>query len=274
MTTAATAATSTNSIMQSYLTQQAQNVAADQASTASAAASGTSSLASATSASSIGSNFNTFINILTTQLKNQDPTSATDPNQFTQELVQFAGVEQQLNTNNDLQTLISLQKNSSGTSAALSYMGQYVEAPTTSGQMALQNGSAEIGYTLPTTASAATITVRDSSGNVVTTLSGPTTQGLNYLSWNGQNSGGTQMANGAYSFSISATDATSGTAESISDMRVLGQVTGITTDSTGANDLSIGPGISVGASTVDSLYGTAASDLPTPTQATVATTTS
>src|SRR5580658_6635295 len=116
MTTAAsTAATSAASAsgFQAYLAQQAQNQAAN----AAAAASGTSAssaLAQATSASSIGSNFNTFINILTTQLQNQDPTNATDPNQFTQELVEFAGVEQQLNTNNDLQTLINLQQNSGG----------------------------------------------------------------------------------------------------------------------------------------------------------------
>src|ERR1700722_12895300 len=148
MTTTATDPTSSNTILQNYLAQQSQAQAANAAAAASGATTNSNNaLAQATSASKIGSNFNTFINILTTQLKNQDPTSATDPNQFTQELVQFAGVEQQLNTNNDLQSLITLQKNSSGTNADLNYMGQYVEATSTSGQMALQNGSAEIGYT-------------------------------------------------------------------------------------------------------------------------------
>lgn len=263
-TTATAAASSTNSIMQAYLAQQAQNVTADQTAAASAATSASSSLASSTSASSIGSNFNTFINILTTQLKNQDPTNATDPNQFTQELVQFAGVEQQLNTNNDLQTLINLQKNNSGTNAALGYMGQYVEAATTTGQMSLQNSTAEIGYTLPATAQNVTVTVKDSSGKTVTTLSGPTVQGLNYLSWNGQDSNGNQLADGAYTFSIAATDA-SGATETITDTRVLGKVTGVTSNSDGTTNLTLGTGVSVGTSKVDSVYS--AGNLPASTTA-------
>jgi flagellar basal-body rod modification protein FlgD len=271
-TVAAASATSTSdTIMQNYLAQQAKNVAADATASASASSSTSSSLASATSASSIGSNFTTFINILTTQLKNQDPTNATDPNQFTQELVQFAGVEQQLNTNNDLQTLISLAKNSSGTSAALGYMGQYVEATTTTGLMSLQSGSAEIGYTLPSTASSATITVQNASGTTVATLNGPTASGTNYLSWNGQDSSGNQLADGAYTFSVVATNAATGTAETITDMRVLGKVTGITSTSTGTNDLSIGS-ISVSTANVDSVYGTSSSNMPSATAETAVTT--
>src|ERR1700722_7250922 len=144
---------SSNSVLNSYLTQQAQQMAAQQAAAASGATTASNNaLAQSTSASSIGSNFNTFINILTTQLQNQDPTNATDPNQFTQELVEFAGVEQQLNTNNDLQTLINLQKNSNGAGAALNYMGQYVQAPVTNNELPLQSSQAELAYNLSTPA--------------------------------------------------------------------------------------------------------------------------
>jgi flagellar basal-body rod modification protein FlgD len=251
-TTAATAATTTNNLIQNYLTKQAQNVAADKANAASASASSSSSLASATSASAIGSNFNTFIQILTTQLKHQDPTNATDPNQFTQELVQFAGVEQQLNTNNDLQTLINLQKNNTGVAADLGYVGQYVEAPATGNQLTLQSGTAEIGYTLPAAAQNATVMVKDSSGTTVATLGGPTAQGLNYLSWNGQDSSGKQLPDGAYTFSIAATDAT-GATETITDIRVIGKVTGVTSNSDGTTNLSLGA-ISIGTSKVDAIF--------------------
>ena len=200
------------------------------------------------------------MNILTTQLQNQDPTQTTDTSQFTAELVQFAQVEQQLNTNQDLQTLINLQKNT-GTGAVISYMGQYIEAPTTTGQLALQNGQAELGYTLPLTTKSATITIQDAQGNTVDTINAPTTTGLNYVTWNGQDSSGNQLADGAYTFQISATDNT-GAAETITDTRVLGKVTGVTSTSTGTVNLMLGDGTGVDISTVDAIFGSSATNLP------------
>lgn len=58
----------------------------------------------------LGADFNTFLTLLTTQLRHQDPTNAMGPNEMTRQLVQFAGVEQQITTNNRLQTLISVQQ--------------------------------------------------------------------------------------------------------------------------------------------------------------------
>src|ERR1017187_1412865 len=65
----------------------------------------------------IASNFTTFLQLLTTQLKNQDPLSPMDTNQFTQQLVEFAGVEQQMKTNDTLSTLVSLQQSAQTTQA-------------------------------------------------------------------------------------------------------------------------------------------------------------
>jgi flagellar basal-body rod modification protein FlgD len=266
MTTAVSSTDSssqTNSVLQNYLNQQAANVAADQAAAASASTSTSSALASATSASSIGSNFNTFINILTTQLKSQDPTNATDPNQFTQELVQFAGVEQQLNTNNDLQTMINLQKASGGTTAALGYMGQYVESTnTTSGQLSVQSGTSEFGYTLPSAAANVTISVQNSAGTTVATLSGPTANGTNYVTWNGQDSNGNQLADGAYTYTVSATDS-GGNAISLTDYRMIGKVTGLASNSDGTTSLYLGTGVSATTSTIDSVF--TSSSLPSST---------
>src|SRR5690242_11704672 len=73
----------------------------------------------------IAGNFNTFLQLLTTQLQNQNPLDPLDTNQFTQQLVQFAQVEQQINMNTSLGTLISLQK-ASETSAALGFLGASV----------------------------------------------------------------------------------------------------------------------------------------------------
>src|ERR671926_432755 len=65
--------------------------------------------AKTTSSATIAQNFQTFLQLLTTQLKNQNPLDPLDTNQFTQQLVQFAQVEQQMNMNQSLTTLISLQ---------------------------------------------------------------------------------------------------------------------------------------------------------------------
>src|SRR5258706_10792171 len=73
----------------------------------------------------IAKNFNTFLELLTTQLKNQNPLQPLDTNQFTQQLVQFAQVEQQINMNTSLGTMISLQQ-ATQTSAAMGFLGTTV----------------------------------------------------------------------------------------------------------------------------------------------------
>src|SRR3954471_24172158 len=88
-----------------------------------AAASATGSSSTAINHAEIASNFTQFLQLLTTQLKNQNPLDPLDTNQFTQQLVQFAGVEQQLRSNEQLQTLVALQK-STQSSAALEFVGK------------------------------------------------------------------------------------------------------------------------------------------------------
>src|ERR1700733_7173445 len=71
----------------------------------------------------IAGNFQSFLQLLTTQLQNQDPLSPLDTNQFTQQLVEFAGVQQQINTNDSLATLVSLQQTAQS-SQALEFVGK------------------------------------------------------------------------------------------------------------------------------------------------------
>src|SRR5579864_9548824 len=75
--------------------------------------------------SQLSGNFSTFLTLLTTQLKNQDPTSPMDSNEFTQQLVEFSQVEQQINTNTNLNTLITQGQSQIG-SYATSYLGKSV----------------------------------------------------------------------------------------------------------------------------------------------------
>ena len=76
--------------------------------------------------SSLADNFQGFLTLLTTQLKNQDPTSPLDTNQFTQQITQMTGVEQQLLSNQLLQQLVSAQ---SGVASAANLIGETITAP-------------------------------------------------------------------------------------------------------------------------------------------------
>ena len=73
----------------------------------------------------IADNFQTFLTLLTTQLQNQNPLDPLDTNQFTQQLVQFAGVEQQFKQNEQMKELIALEKSEQSTQALI-YVGNTV----------------------------------------------------------------------------------------------------------------------------------------------------
>src|SRR5262249_50805050 len=113
----------------------------------------------------IAGNFQTFLTLLTTQLKNQNPLDPLDTNQFTQQLVSFAQVEQQLKQNDQLATLISIEKTAQSTTA-LAFVGQTVAVD---GQTAaLTNGNATWSFQVPKPINA-TVTIRSSTGQTVYT---------------------------------------------------------------------------------------------------------
>ena len=176
-------------------------------------------------ASLLGSNLNTFLTLLTTQLKNQDPTSPMDTNQFTQQLVQFSAVEQQINTNNNLKTLISLQTSSEAISA-LPMVGKTIQYSESTAP--LSNGQASFTYTLPTDAAAANLLVEDANGQIVYQTTAATSAGAHSFLWNGQNVAGTTSPNGAYSLAVVAADA-SGKAISAT-VTAAGTVDGVSVD--------------------------------------------
>jgi flagellar basal-body rod modification protein FlgD len=173
-------------------------------STSAAAATTNASGSTTNSATGLAQNFNTFLTLLTTQLQNQDPLSPMDTNQFTQQLVSFSQVEQQINTNSNLQQLIQLQ--GAGESiAALPLVGQNIEY--NSATAPLSNGQANFVYDLPSKTSATALTVVNANGNVVYTRSGDTTAGTHAFSWNGKTNAGVQLPDGNYTLQIQAVGA-------------------------------------------------------------------
>ena len=162
---------------------------------------GTTSSTNNSAMQQLSGNMNTFLTLLTTQLQNQDPLSPMDSTQFTQQLVEYSQVEQQINTNTNLQSLISLQQSGAG-AAAVGYLGK--DVTVTNGQAALTNGTASWNYTLGSSASSTALTVTNSSGQVVYTGTGSTSSGSNTFSWNGEDSSGNQLPDGTYTLAVNS----------------------------------------------------------------------
>jgi len=177
--------------------------------------------------SQLSGNFSTFLTLLTTQLKNQDPTSPMDSNQFTQQLVMYSQVEQQINTNDNLKTLID-QGTSNAASITTSYLGKRVSI--TNGSASLAGGEATWTYNLDAAAAANTLTVTDANGKVVYTGAGETGSGSHTFDWNGQDNNGNQLNDGTYKLTVTPTD--SAGAAITSSVASAGTVTQI--DMTGA----------------------------------------
>jgi flagellar basal-body rod modification protein FlgD len=169
-------------------------------SSAASSAAATSALAS----SQIAGNFQSFLTLLTTQLQNQNPLDPLDTNQFTQQLVEFAGVQQQLNTNDSLATLVSLQQTAQSTQA-LSFVGK--TAVVNGSTAPLTDSQAGWELSVPTN-STATITIANSTGQTVYSGSYAMTAGNGQsFVWNGLGNDGTQYPDGSYTLTAVAKDA-------------------------------------------------------------------
>ena len=179
----------------------------------------------ASSAQQLAGNMQTFLQLLTTQLKYQDPSAPMDTSQFTSQLVQYASVEQEININQNLETMLANQDNSSMATAA-NYIGAV--ATGTSNSLPLQNGLAQFEYTTPANTKAVNIVVSDSSGNIVDTMNGTAAAGTYVQQWDGTNIYGGKAADGTYGVQITAV-ANDGSTQTLTPA-VSGTVTGVATD--------------------------------------------
>jgi flagellar basal-body rod modification protein FlgD len=168
-----------------------------------AAANTTGGATANTSAGRIADNFDQFLQLLTTQLKNQSPLDPLDTNQFTQQLVQFASVEQQIKTNDSLTSILTANK-VTGLTTAMGFVGARITADGTTS--ALKEGSATWQLNAAR-AGNATITVLDANGNEVYSAQKTLTAGDQTFSWNGVGSNGTAAPDGKYTIVVAAKDA-------------------------------------------------------------------
>ena len=136
-----------------------------------------------TKTTGIADNFQTFLTLLTTQLQHQNPLDPLDTNQFTQQLVQFAGIEQQLRSNEQLKALVEIEKSAQATQA-LVYVGNTVAVD---GSKAEFDKSATWNFQSEKDTSA-TITITNSAGQTAYTGSYSSEAGQFQfrLGWQGQ----------------------------------------------------------------------------------------
>ncbi|WP_319486179.1 flagellar hook capping FlgD N-terminal domain-containing protein [uncultured Cohaesibacter sp.] len=169
-------------------------------------------------------NYETFLTVLTTQLQHQDPMDPMDSSQFTQQLVQFSSVEQQIKSNEQLENLASMMT-SSNALGVLNFVGTTVKVDGAQGHL---NSYGSTTYTFTAdNAGTADITIRNANGEVVYTRSGVSIEeGEQTFNWSGTDNSGNRLPNGTYTINFDAMN-DEGVAEINFDTDMVGVVTDV-----------------------------------------------
>jgi flagellar basal-body rod modification protein FlgD len=154
--------------------------------------------AGSTALNSLSANFGDSLKLLMTQLQNQDPTSPLDTNQFTSELVQFSGVEQQINTNTSLTQLIQLTQ-AGEVMQASAMTGKRVTV--SSDHVPLQNGKGTIQFDAPA-AEPVAIAIYSDTGAKLRDATLMATKGSNTWTWDGSDGSGHTLPDGSYKVAV------------------------------------------------------------------------
>ncbi len=202
--------------------------------------SSTSKADSSNALSTLNSDFDTFLMLLTTQLQNQDPTSPMDTNEMTQQLVQFANVEQQIAQNKNLEKLVALQ-NDNANSAAVAYIGHHVQVEGNSTHVTADGTT--WGYEFDKAPESVTLNVVNEAGALVYSVEGETIAGTRHaFDWDLATSNIGALPPGNYTMNVSAFDAAGEAVKATVDSTGLVSAVQATTD---GPQLQIGDEITV-----------------------------
>lgn len=150
----------------------------------------------------LSGDFDQFLTLLTTQLQNQDPLSPMDSAQFTQQLVAFSGVEQQIKSNTLLSNLLSSQTLNM-TALGVSFIGKNVEVAGKTFDRA-ESGNTTLTYEMPQTAKTGTITIVNEAGETVWSKNAELESGVHSFTWDGKNTSGITVPPGKYTIKVGA----------------------------------------------------------------------
>jgi len=151
----------------------------------------------------LANNFDTFLTLLTEQLRNQDPLDPLESEQFVQQLVQFSSVEQQIASNQSLEALLSLQQTDAQLTA-LDFIGK--EATLSYDVTLMQEGEGKWEYALAQEADSVELLIFDENNKQVRRLDGQKGEGPHDVVWDGRDEGGNQLPEGLYRLEVIAKD--------------------------------------------------------------------
>lgn len=148
--------------------------------------------------------YQSFLKLLTAQLRNQDPLAPMDATQFITQLAQFSTVEQGMQTNQTLTQLLETLKASSAR-FDMAYLGRTVDA--SADVAGLAEGGLTVAYAVDPAATEVRIDILDLDGKVVRSLPGETGSGRHELRWDGSLADGGSAPDGGYRIRVVARNA-------------------------------------------------------------------
>jgi flagellar basal-body rod modification protein FlgD len=185
---------------------------------------------------SLAGNFDTFLTLLTTQLRNQDPLDPLDSNEFTQQLVQFTSVEQQIAANENLEKILAAMQVDQ-TATALGFLGKLVDADSDTVGLGETDG-ATWTYDLPSNADRVVLTLLDAGGKLVYVGEGEKQAGAHTFEWDGNDNAGNRLPAGAYTLAVAARDTSAAALDTVIGVR--GLVEGATSTADGEAAVLVG----------------------------------
>jgi flagellar basal-body rod modification protein FlgD len=168
---------------------------------------------------------NDFLNLLVTQLRYQDPMNPMQDQEFVAQLAQFSQLEQLESMSQSLDTSTQVNYLMSQTIAntmATTLIGKTVVAEGANLNLT-QGKPVSMSYNLAADAANVTIKVLNDKGAVVRTIDlSDKATGNNTYTWDGRDNNGSSLADGEYSYEVTATTKTGETITS--SKRIIGPV--------------------------------------------------
>jgi flagellar basal-body rod modification protein FlgD len=177
-----------------------------------------------------------FLQLITAQMKAQNPLQPADPTQFLSQLEQMSQVSSMQSMQGSLSSLqTSLQSTQMANGAAM--IGQTVLTPVNSAMLDSNGGSVNGAVVVPSGAQAVTVSINDSHGSLVNTFQvAPSASGLTNFTWHGTNINGAVMPAGQYTVTATSSDGVKNTPLT---PLVAAKITSVTVDpSTSALDVT------------------------------------